>query len=455
MKKFHCGLLSEKEIGKQVELFGWVRGKRGHAGLIFIDLADRSGIVQLVVEKKSKVFPIAEKLMFEFVVRIKGKVKKRMKDNPNLPTGKIEIEAEEIEILNESEPLPFEIIDAVKANEDTRLKYRYLDLRRPIMQKNLLLRHNIVKAIREFFYEQNFIEVETPIFTKSTPEGARDYIVPSRPYPGKVWALPQSPQIYKQLLMVSGFEKYFQIAKCMRDEDLRGDRQPEFSQLDLEMSFVEQEDIFELIESLLKKLFKEVLQKDLKTPFPRMSYADAIKKYKSDKPDTRNETKQEFSFLWVTDFPLFQFSEEDKRIVSEHHPFTAPKKEDIKFLEKEPLKVRSTSYDLVMNGVELCSGSIRIHDSKLQAKIFKTLGLTEKETQEKFSHIITAFKYGAPPHGGIALGLDRFIMLLAKQESIRDVIAFPKNGRGIAMLEDAPSSPDKKQLDELGLQWKK
>ena len=322
------------------------------------------------------------------------------------------------------------------------------------MRSNIWLRHKIVKSMREFFYENNFIEVETPLLTKSTPEGARDYIVPSRPYRGKFWALPQSPQIYKQLLMVSGFEKYFQIAKCMRDEDLRGDRQPEFSQLDLEMSFVEQEDIFSTIEALMKKLFKEVLGKELRIPFPRMSYEQAMKKYKSDKPDTRKETKQEFSFLWITDFPLFQLNE-DKKIVSEHHPFTSPKKEDLSLLEKTPLKVRSTSYDLVMNGVELGSGSIRIHSPELQQKIFKVLGLSEKEAMQKFGHLITAFKFGAPPHGGIALGLDRFIMLLAKEESIRDVIAFPKNGRGIAMLEESPSEIDKKQLDELGLQFKK
>ncbi len=460
MKRTHyCGELREKEEGKTVVLEGWIHSIRNQKKFAFIDLRDRTGFTQIFISKKDEsTAKLVDSFGNEFVLRVKGKVKKRPDPNPKIPTGKIEVTAEEIKVLNASEQTPFIVEEELKANEDTRLKYRYLDLRRQKMFSNLLLRHKIIKSMRDFFDEQGFLEIETPILSKSTPEGARDYLVPSRKTKGSFFALPQSPQIYKQLLMISGIDKYFQIAKCFRDEDLRGDRQPEFSQLDLEMSFVEEEDIYSLMEKLMQFVFKKALNKELKIPFPRMTYSDAIKKYKSDKPDTRKETNSENSFLWVTDFPLFEENEE-KEIVSCHHPFTQFNKEDEKLFDsknkKDLLLIRSRSYDLVLNGIELGSGSIRIHDKKQQQKVFDFLGIKEKEAKQKFGFLLEAFKYGAPPHGGFAIGLDRLLMLLTKSDSIREVIAFPKNKNCVSLMENAPSEVSKKQLDELNLQLKK
>jgi len=459
MRTHYCGELREKDEGKKVVLEGWVHSIRAQKKFAFVDLRDRTGFTQIFVSKKEKEMEkLVDSLGNEFVLRVKGTVKKRPDPNPKIATGKIEVSAENIEVLNSSKAPPFNIEDEIKANEDTRLKYRYLDLRREKMFSNLLLRHKLIKAMRDFFDEKGFLEIETPILSKSTPEGARDYLVPSRKTKGSFFALPQSPQLYKQLLMVSGIDKYFQITKCFRDEDLRGDRQPEFTQLDLEMSFVEEENIYFLLEELMKYVFKKSLNEELKTPFPRMTYAEAIKKFKSDKPDTRKETGLKNSFLWVTDFPLFELNEE-KEIVPCHHPFTQFNKEDEKkFSSKNKndlLSIRSRSYDLVLNGIELGSGSIRIHTQKQQQKVFDFLGINEKEAKQKFGFLLEAFQYGAPPHGGFAIGLDRLIMLLTKSTSIREVIAFPKNKNCVSLLENAPSEVSKKQLDELGLKIKK
>ena len=455
----YCGTLTEKDEGKEVVLEGWIHSIRNQKKFAFIDLRDRTGFTQIFVSKKDpKQSELVDSFSNEFVLRVKGKVKMRPDPNPKIPTGKIEVNAEEITVLNSSNPVPFNVEEEVKANEDTRLKYRYLDLRREKMFGNLLLRHKVIKAMRDFFDSQGFLEIETPILSKSTPEGARDYLVPSRKMQGKFFALPQSPQIYKQLLMVSGFDKYFQIAKCFRDEDLRGDRQPEFTQLDLEMSFVEEEDVYSLMEKMMKYVFSKALNEEIKIPFPRMAYSEAIKKYNSDKPDTRKETKLKNSFLWLTDFPLFEKNDEGE-IVPCHHPFTQFNKEDEKLFDsknkKDLLSIRSRSYDLVLNGTELGSGSIRIHDNKTQQKVFDFLGINEKQAKEKFGFLLEAFQFGAPPHGGFAIGLDRLIMLLTGSDSIREVIAFPKNKHAVALMENAPSEAAKKQLDELHLQNKK
>ncbi|MFA4991349.1 MAG: aspartate--tRNA ligase, partial [Candidatus Omnitrophota bacterium] len=408
----------------------------------------RAGMTQIVFYKNKK----AEELRSEYVISVKGVVQKRPKgtENPKMPTGEVELGVEEIEILNPSLPIPFELDNAGDVSEEVRLKYRYIDLRRPEMQKKLFLRHRIIKSMRDFLDERGFVEVETPILTKSTPEGARDYLVPSRLNWGKFFALPQSPQLFKQLLMVSGFEKYFQIAKCFRDEDLRSDRQPEFTQLDMEFSFITEEEIFETIEKLLYQVFKDALGLELKIPFPRMSHKEALEKYNSDKPDIR-EKKEGFQFLWVTSFPLFRYNEEEKKWDMEHHPFTYPVEEDIDLIESAPEKVRSRAYDLVINGVEIASGSIRIHRRDLQEKIFKRIGLGMDEAKERFGFLLEAFSYGAPPHGGIALGLDRLIAIMCGSESIRDVIAFPKTQKAGCPLTDAPSPVDGRQLKELGI----
>ena len=460
MKRTHlCGELREKDEGKTVVLEGWIHSIRQQKKFAFIDLRDRTGFTQIFVSKKEKEMQeLADSFGNEFVLRVKGKVKKRPDSNPKIATGKIEVSAEEIEILNSSQAIPFNIEEEVKANEDTRLKYRYLDLRREKMFSNLMLRHKVIKSIRDFFDSKGFLEIETPILSKSTPEGARDYLVPSRKTKGSFFALPQSPQLYKQLLMVSGVDKYFQIAKCFRDEDLRGDRQPEFTQLDLEMSFVEEEDVYSLMEKMIEFVFEKALNEKIKIPLPRMAYPEAMKKFKSDKPDTRKETKLKNSFLWVTDFPLFELNEE-KQIVPCHHPFTQYNKEDEeKFLsknKKDLLSIRSRSYDLVLNGTELGSGSIRIHKKEQQQKIFDFLGINEKQAKEKFGFLLEAFQFGAPPHGGFAIGLDRLIMILTESISIREVIAFPKNKNCVSLLENAPGEISKKQLDELNLQLKK
>ncbi|MDD5132330.1 MAG: aspartate--tRNA ligase [bacterium] len=580
MKRTHtCGVLKKNDAGQTVTLVGWVHGRRDHGGLIFIDVRDRTGLTQVVFNPQgasAEIFKEAEKLRSEFVVTVTGQVTLRPAgtENPKLSTGEIEIAAIKLEVLNPSKTLPFEVAEETEVNEETRLKYRYLDLRRPRMKNNLIFRYKTVKVIRDYLDNQGFVEVETPILTKSTPEGARDYLVPSRVHPNMFFALPQSPQLFKQMLMVAGMEKYFQIAKCFRDEDLRADRQPEHTQIDMEMSFVTQEDIFAHVEGLMSAIFQKMMNIELKTPFPRLTYAEAKSKYGSDKPDLRfgleirditdiakdtefkvfaevaknkgviraicapgiagysrkeiedltklaNEfgakglawfkvtgqgmdspiakffkpevlaalketmqakendmilivadmpkvvieslgrlrlylgeklnlvNKKEFNFLWVVDFPMFQYNDEEKRWESEHHPFTAPNYDDVDYFETDPGQMRSQSYDLVLNGTEIASGSIRIHRKEIQERVFKTLGIGAEEAKEKFGFLLEAFEFGAPPHGGIAPGLDRLVALMLGETSIREVIAFPKTQKAICPLTDAPGAVGEKQLREL------
>lgn len=581
-----CGELKAQDVGKTVTLCGWVGPRRDHGNLIFIDLRDGYGLTQIVFNPQTdpEVHKMGEDLRAEFVVRITGKVEKRPAgtENTKLATGAIELHVHAVEILNKAQTPPFEVAETVNVTEESRLKYRYLDLRRPMMQKNMRLRHKVCKAARDYFDERNFVEVETPILTKSTPEGARDYLVPSRVNPGMFYALPQSPQLFKQILMVSSFDRYFQIAKCFRDEDLRADRQPEFTQFDIEMTFVTEEDIFEVSEGLMKKLFKEAIGVDLATPFPRLKYKEAMARFGCDKPDMRfglelseitdivkdcqfkvfqdvvqkggkviamnakgcgnysrgqidqliefvkeygakglanfkvekgslvsqidkffskvelesirkacgacdgdmifivadkakvaydamsNLRKhlgkklnlideKKFNFLWVTDFPLFQWNDEEKRWESEHHPFTSVHHDDIRMLEesKELGKVRSRSYDLVINGTEIGSGSIRIHQQKLQELIFRTIGIDDEQAKTRFGFLLDAFKFGAPPHGGVAFGLDRLMTLFLGCDSIRDVIAFPKTQKAVCPMTNAPSPVDEKQLTELSIKIRK
>lgn len=566
-----CGELSKANEGQEVVLMGWVAKQRDLGGVSFVDLRDRTGIVQIVCNDK------APHLGREYVVEVKGKVRLRNEDtvNANLLTGEIEIAAEEVNILSKAETPPFDIEEGSDTNEAVRLKYRYLDLRRPDMQRNIYLRHKITKIARDYFDENGFLEIETPMLTKSTPEGARDYLVPSRVNKGTFYALPQSPQIYKQILMVSGFDRYIQITRCFRDEDLRADRQPEFTQIDLEMSFVDREDVMTVNEGFIKRVVKEVQGKDIPVPFARMTYKEAMDRYGSDKPDTRFDmelvdlsdivkncgfqvfknaveaggsvraicvkggaeklsrrdldgltefakiykakglawikldngemnspitkflSEQEvedilkaagaedgdvvlfvadknsivfdalgalrleigkrlglidedkLNFLWVTEFPLLEYSEEEKRYVAVHHPFTSPMDEDIELLDSAPEKARAKAYDIVLNGTELGGGSIRIHRSELQQQMFKLLGFTEESAEARFGFLLEAFKYGTPPHGGIAYGLDRFAMLLTNSSSIREVIAFPKVQTASEVMSGAPDVVDKKQLDEL------
>ena len=549
-----CGALRLSNVGEQVTLAGWVQKARRMGGMTFIDLRDRYGITQLVFNEAvvgEALVAEAEKLGREYVIQIVGTVSERENKNPKLPTGDIEIAVSSLRILNPSEVPPFTIEDDTDGGDDLRMKYRYLDLRRSCVRSNLELRHRFALAVRRYLDAEGFLEVETPVLIKSTPEGARDFVVPSRMNPNQFYALPQSPQTFKQLLMVSGFDRYFQIVKCFRDEDLRADRQPEFTQIDCEMSFVEQEDVLSIFEGMTQYLFKELLDLDIPMPFPRMSWHEAMKRYGSDKPDTRfgaivapgaasytrkqldaltdfvkrpqvgasgmvyarveadgtvkssvdkfytQETlqrlsaetgakagdlililsggdamkvrkqlselrlemgsqlglrdKTKFSCLWVVDFPLFEWDEETQRFYAMHHPFTSPKPEDIPLLDSNPGAVRANAYDMVINGVEVGGGSIRIHDSKLQARMFDLLGFTPEKAQEQFGFLMNAFKYGAPPHGGLAYGLDRFVSLFAGLDSIRDCIAFPKNNAGRDVMIDAPSLIDQEQLDELHL----
>lgn len=581
-KRIGAGTLTKEHVGKEVVLKGWVHRRRDLGELIFIDLRDQSGIVQLVFnpDYSREALEIADKLRSEFVIEVHGKVIERDPEtvNPNLKTGDIEVTVSEVNILNRSKPIPFLIHEAEDVSEDLRLKYRYLDLRREDMQNTFKKRHEIMQSVRNFLNEQNFLELETPILTKSTPEGARDYLVPSRIHEGEFYALPQSPQLFKQLLMMSGFEKYYQIARCFRDEDLRADRQPEFTQIDIEMAFPTREDIMELTENMLKRVMKEVLDVEIETPFPRMTYHEAMERYGTDKPDTRfgmeliditdivkdcdfkvfsgpansggkvalinvegnadkftrndidgeltnfakgygakglawikvtdgkltgpiakffteEETKAlmeranatdgdlllfgadkaevvhqvlgalrlkiakqlelidetKFNFLWIIDWPLVEYDEDEKRYVALHHPFTSPVPEDIEKLTTDPLSVRANAYDVVLNGYELGGGSIRIHDYEVQKKMFEVLGFTEEEAHEQFGFLIEALQYGAPPHGGIALGLDRIVMLLTGKENIRDVILFPKTQTATDLLMQAPSRVSEKQLDELSI----
>jgi len=450
-----CGELTAKDENKEVSLCGWVASRRDHGKLIFIDIRDRSGLTQVVFMPKHapEAHSKAQGLRSEYVIKVSGKVARRPENtiNPKLPTGEIEVAVGELEILNPSLTPPFEIADDIDAGEEARLKYRYLDLRRKKVFSKLALRSSFYKITRNFLDTQGFLECETPILTKSTPEGARDYLVPSRLNPGQFYALPQSPQLFKQILMVSGIERYYQIAKCFRDEDLRADRQPEFTQLDIEMSFVREEEIFSLIEQLMRKIFKELKNLDIAVPFPRMSFTEAQSRFGSDKPDLRKEQGKEFAFTWVVDFPLFKYNKEEKRMESEHHPFTAPAQEDLGMLETSPEKVKSRSYDLVLNGTELGSGSIRIHQQELQERIFKIIGIEKADALRRFGFLLEAFQYGAPPHGGFAFGIDRLLAILSAEESIREVITFPKTSAGICPLTNAPSEVDERQLKELGI----
>lgn len=437
-----------EKLGEAIKLLGWVSARRDHGKLVFIDLRDGSGVVQAVGgEEISAIRP-------EDVVEIVGKVGKRPEHliNPKLPTGSVEIQVDSAKVISKAADLPFPIEgDGYEIDEALRLKYRYLDLRRPRLQETIRLRHKLIQKIREFLDKKDFVEIETPILSKPTPEGARDFLVPSRLQPRKFYALPQSPQQYKQLLMVSGFEKYFQIARCFRDEDPRADRAyGEFTQLDLEMAFVNQEDILNLTEELFIVLSEEVLgKKILEKPFPRFTHKEAITKFGGDKFDLReNKDTDVLAFAWVLDFPLFE-STTDRKLAPSHHPFTAPKDEDIPLLEEDPLKVRSWQHDLVCNGFEVGGGSIRITDPKLQKKIFEILGHTEEEIERKFGHLLEAFRYGVPPHGGIAPGIDRFLMAALGEPSVRETMAFPTSASGQTSVMDAPGSADPKHLKEL------
>ncbi|MBQ9737385.1 MAG: aspartate--tRNA ligase [Clostridia bacterium] len=582
LKRTHmCGNLSAKDSGAEVVLCGWAAKNRLLGQLIFLTLRDRTGIVQIAFndETDRAVFEKAEKIRSEYVVVVRGKVSLRTPENinPDMKTGEIEIIAEEIRILNESETTPFYIEEGIDTNDALRLKYRYLDLRRPDMQRNMIMRHKVAKIARDYFDEQGFLEIETPMLTKSTPEGARDYLVPSRVHPGKFYALPQSPQQYKQLLMLAGYDRYFQIARCFRDEDLRADRQPEFTQIDLELSFVDIDTVIEINEGFLKKVFKDVLGKEIETPFLRLSYNEAMDRFGSDKPDTRfgmelvdiseevkdcdfkvftgaiesggsvrcinakglgsaltrktldslteyvktyrakglawivveedglrsqitkflsedtvnailkkanaevgdgilivadsNQVvydalgnlrievasrfdvidKSKLNFLWVTEFPLFEYSEEEDRFVAKHHPFTAPMDEDLDKLDTEPQNVRAKAYDIVLNGTEIGGGSLRIYNTALQQKMFEKLGFTPESAWERFGYLLEAFKYGTPPHGGMAYGLDRLVMIMAGCDSIRDVIAFPKVQTAAELMTNSPDIVDDVQLKELAI----
>ncbi|MDD3053673.1 MAG: aspartate--tRNA ligase [Endomicrobiaceae bacterium] len=576
----YCGKVDESFIGKEIVVKGWVHARRDHGGVIFIDLRDREGLVQVVFQpEKKEIFAQAEHLRSEYVLSIKGEVHNRPEGtvNPNMFTGKIEIIVNELEIINTCPVLPLEVDDYKETSEEIRLKYRYLDLRRPSFQKNFIIRHKVLQEVRNYLNEEGFLEIETPFLGKSTPEGARDFLVPSRITNGSFYALPQSPQIFKQILMVSGFDKYYQIARCFRDEDLRADRQLEFTQIDMEMSFIEEDDIMKIVESMLSKVFKTALNIDIKTPFERMPYDDAMLRFGSDKPDTRFEMeikdfstelancgfgvfngviakggvvrglciaggakfsrseidgltkfvseygakglawmkitatgaesnivkffkqeeidtiinklqakdgdlvvfladnaevvaqglgalrvkmgkqlglidKSKFNFLWIVDFPLFGWNSDEKRWDAIHHPFTAVKESDIDKLTFEDAgKAKARAYDVVLNGVELGGGSIRIHKSDMQSKIFDLLNISQESAKEKFGFLLDALSYGAPPHGGLAIGFDRLCALLVGEESIREVIAFPKTQRAICPLSNAPAEVSEKQLKELGI----
>ncbi len=446
--------VNQNLIGKEVTLCGWIDSLRVLKSVIFLVLRDRYGKVQSIISSKKDSFDKAKGLTQESCIKIKGKVKARPEGQENKEMeeqGKVEIEINELEIFNLCNNLPLDLKNE-NNEEDTRLENRFLDLRTKRMQENIVLRGKVISATLEFFEKQGFTYVETPILGKSTPEGARDFLVPSRKEPGKVYALPQSPQLFKQLSQVAGFDKYIQIARCFRDEDSRKDRQPEFTQIDVEMSFVEQNDVIDLIEKLMKHLFKKVLDIDLRIPFKKISYDEAMKKYGEDDPDIRKKG-EDFAFCWVVDFPAFEYSEEEKRHKATHHPFTMPLIEGNNKLNFDE-NSKSHAYDLVLNGSEIGGGSIRIHDLEMQEKIFDILKISKKEAKEKFGFLIKALGFGAPPHGGIALGMDRLVQLMCKEENIREVIPFPKNKEGKDMMLNSPSEVSKKQLEEVGLKKK-
>lgn len=447
-----------KCLNKKIKVCGWVDSIRSHGKIIFFDLRDRTGILQIVITPQSQSYKLAQKIKPEWVISIEGIIKQRPQSmqNKKIVTGEIELFTENIEILSEAKTLPFPINTlGYEINEEKRFKYRYLDLRRKRLQKNLKIRHRVIKFIRDYLSKKEFIEIETPILTKSTPEGARDFLVPSRIHKQKFYALPQSPQQYKQLLQVAGFEKYFQIAKCFRDEDTRGDRQPEFTQLDIEMSFVDQDEILELIEKLFIELIKNLFPEKTisQIPFPHITYQTAIEKYNSDKPDIRKNKNNpnELAFCFVIDFPMFEWKKEEKRWDAVHHPFTRPQTDDIEEIKKNPDKILSFQYDVVLNGFEIGGGSLRIYKSKILETIFEIMGHQKKQIQQKFGHLLEAFEYGVPPHGGIAIGIDRVLAIILQEPNIRETIAFPKTGDNIDLMMDAPSKPDKKQLKELGI----
>ncbi|HTM68251.1 MAG TPA: aspartate--tRNA ligase [Candidatus Binatia bacterium] len=443
------------QVGKEVVVSGWVHARRDMGKITFIDLRDRSGLLQVVfIPSNKELLEQARVLRPEFVVRITGTVNERPEKlrNPKLATGGIEVVAAKLEVLNEAKTPPFEVDkDTMSVNEELRLKYRYLDLRSERMTRNMVLRDKVAAFFRGWLSKEGFVEFETPILTKGTPEGSREYMVPSRLHPGKFYVLPQSPQQFKQLLMVAGMERYYQIARCFRDEDQRGDRQPEFTQLDLEMSFVEQEDVLSLCEKMMIDLVAAVApeKKITQVPFPRFSYRESLEKFGSDKPDVRKDKNDpnELGFSWVLDFPMFEKSPEGG-IQAAHHPFCMINPEDVALLDTEPLKVRAWSYDMVLNGYELSSGSIRIHQRELQNKIFKMLGLDDETIQRRFGHMLEAFEFGAPPHGGMAPGIDRLVMILANEPNIREVIAFPKTGDARDPMMGAPSDLPRSQLVE-------
>ncbi|RJQ28308.1 aspartate--tRNA ligase [Candidatus Parcubacteria bacterium] len=445
--------------GKEIELCGWVHARRDHGKLIFIDVRDRSGLAQVVLTSS---IPRASELRLEYVVKISGIVKKRPPAmvNEKLPTGCHEIEAKTLEVLSIAEALPIPVdTEGYEVDEEVRMKYRYLDLRRDRLKNNMLLRHTVTSLVRGYMNTHDFVEIETPMLTKTSPEGARDFLVPSRLQPGKFYALPQAPQQYKQLLMIAGFERYYQIARAMRDEDLRGDRQFEHTQIDLEMSFVKERDVLDLVEGLMIHVAESCGKKIWKKPFPVFTHEEAVKKFGSDKFDLREDAndRDTLAFAWVVDFPLLEWSEEDKRYTFAHNPFSAPKAEHAeKLMRGEDLgSLRAQQYDLVCNGYELASGGVRISDPKVQRKVFEIMGLTGEEIESRFGHLMRAYGYGAPPHAGMAPGLDRLVMLLANEPNIREVIAFPVSASGQTSVMDAPSEVDKRQLDELGLEIKK
>lgn len=463
MKRYHAKDLN-KSVGKEVLLLGWVHSRRDHGGLTFVDLRDISGLTQIVFNPEvCKNIKEVKKLRSEYVIQVKGLVKSRPEKyfNHKLISGKVEVECTEINIINISKTPPFEIDkNTLGIDEETRLKYRYLDLRSTRLSTNIKNRHNIINFIRNYLNKKEFIEIETPLLTKGTPEGAREYIVPSRIQKGKAYVLPQSPQQYKQLLMLSSFEKYYQIARCLRDEDTRGDRQPEHTQLDLEVSFVKQKDVLALIEKLLIELVSSLYpqKKITKKPFSKLTYKQAIEQYKSDKPDLRKDRKDqdELAFSWIVDFPLFK-KDKNGKLTYSHNPFTSPKKqfENDLLQNKNVSNIISEQYDLVCNGFEIGGGGIRIHKPEILLKVFQILGHDKKTIEDRFGHILKAFEYGAPPHGGIALGLDRLIMLLQNEPNIREVIAFPKTGDARDPLMNAPSIPDPSHLKELGIKLSK
>lgn len=447
-----------KKAEKKVKVSGWIHARRDHGKIIFIDLRDRSGILQVVFEPKFEdAHKLANSLRSEFVVSIEGTINKRPEKqvNDKIVTGTVEMTGEKLEILNEAKTPPFEIDNPKEAGEEIRMQYRYLDLRRERMKNNMIMRHKIIKLVRDYYDKLGFLEIETPFLTKGTPEGAREFIVPARLWPGKFYVLPQSPQQFKQLLMVAGVEKYFQIVRCFRDEDQRGDRQAEFTQIDVEMSFVEQEDVLKSTEELMVKIVKELYpdKKIVKTPFPRLTYDELMKKYNEDKADLRKDKKDpnELAFHWMINPPMFKKSEAEKKLVAIHHPFTMPNAEDMEKYPDDPLKWRAYGYDLILNGSEIWGGSVRIHKQDIQKKVFEILGLSEKEINNRFGHMLKAFEYGAPPHGGIAAGLDRIVTILQNEPSIREVIAFPKTGDNRDLLMGAPNVMSQKALKEANI----